>query len=384
MPYENGMYTRENDFSRTQYNEAKLGAYYTDVGHMKSLSPLFSYTGDLCYALDPGCGDMEAMFALIDREKAKVCGVELNPQTAGETRKKAGVYALVEGDFTTDLLCTPGVFDFVFTNPAYMEVELDGKKTRLETLYLNRITGVLGKQGVLKKDGILVLVVNFGFFSDRNTLRHLMNHYEIVGAWRFREPEYSRFKQVVFVGKKTGTKVHTKEQVDEFCARFDAEEKIPVLPEVLPAKMRGSVQVPHSDEGALKVFTTREFNADAAMDYLTGKPDLPDFRKWVSRGLTQKTYASTDLEDPPVMPGLGNLFLQEVCGVGNGITGEEGEDLHLARGIVEQVDVVEVTPDPDDSTRAIEKVTTLKKVKMKTLEIVNEGGAPRTYISTLA
>lgn len=380
---------RENDFSRTLYNDAKLGAYYTDTKHMKSLAPLFSYSGDF-YALDPGCGDMSAMFTLLNKEKNKnakwCCGVELNSETASELRQNPNIFALVEGDFTQDLMSTSNSFDFVFTNPAYLDVdgeEADGKKKRLEMMYLERLCGANNKAGLMKKGSILVLVVNFSFFSERDTVRFLMNRFETLHVWKFRPDEYKKFKQIVFIGRRVQNKIHLKEEVDEECKKYDSEDKFEVLPEVLPDELVGSVEVPHSNEGDLKRFTSIEFDFMAAAETLFRQPDIPDQRKWLSDKLTQAPYTSTDIEDPPVMPGLGNLFMQEVCGVGNGKTGDEGKDLHLARGIVDKISVSEAVPDETNKQKMVEKVTTMSKVKMKILEIVNEGGMPKTYISTL-
>ena len=381
--------TRENDFSRTLYNECKLGAYYTDLAHMKSLSPLFKYSGDF-YSLDPGCGDCSAILTLLDKQHndyAKwVCGVELNSETAAQVRENPDIYALVEGDFTQDVMATPNSFDFVFTNPAYLDVadeEQNGKSKRLELLYLERLVGVNGKSGLMKKGSILVLVVNLSFFSDRNTIRFLMNRFDTLHVWRFRDGEYAKFHQVVFVGRRANNRVHLKDEVDAEVGKYSSADKIPVLPEVLPEELVGSVEVPHSNEGDLKRFTSSEFNFNQAAETLLHQPAIPDYRRWLNRKVSMKPYAATNIDTPPIMPGLGNLFMQVVCGVGNGVTGDEGKDLHLARGIVDKVSVKEVVPDEKDRSKTVEKVTTMSKVKMKILEIVDEDGGPKTYISTL-
>ena len=283
-------------------------------------------------------------------------------------------------------MSTPNVFDYVFTNPAYLDVndeEPNGKKKRLELLYLERLCGVNGKSGLMKKGSILVLVGNLSFFSDRNTIRFLMNRFDTLHVWRFREPEYSKFHQVVYIGRRANNRVHLKDEVDAEVEKYASAEKIPVLPEVLPAELVGSVEVPHSNEGDLKRFTSSEFDFNLAADTLLKQPDIPDYRKWLSKKTSQPSYTSTDIDDPPIMPGLGNLFMMEVCGVGNGVTGDKGKDLHLARGIVDKVSVSETVPDEKDHTKMVNRVTTMSKVKMKILEIVEENGQPKTYISTL-
>lgn len=382
------MKARENDFSRTLYNKGKMGYYPTDPAHCDSLAELFKPSGYF-YALDPGAGDMTAMLHVVDKKQnpdAQVCGVELNPKLAEACRENPDVFAVVEGDFTQDLMATPNAFDFVFTNPAYLDVadeEPNGKAKRLEMLYLERLCGVNGKQGLMKKGAILVLVVNLSFFSDRNTVRFLMNRFDTLHVWRFRDEEYAKFHQVVFVGRRSNNRVHLKDEVDAEAEKYDSKDKFPVLPVHMPPDLVGSVEIPHSSEGDLKRFTSNEFDYNLAAESLLKKPPLPDYRKWLTKKTTQNSYAATNIEDPPIMPGLGNLFMEEVCGVGNGKTGDRGKDEHLARGIVDKVSVKETVPDEKDHSKMVEKITTMSKVKMKILEIVNEGGKPKTYLSTL-
>ena len=56
-------------FSRTVANEARLGAYYTDVSHCRSMSGLFKFPeGEKVCVLEPSIGDGAAAIAVTGRE----------------------------------------------------------------------------------------------------------------------------------------------------------------------------------------------------------------------------------------------------------------------------------------------------------------------------
>ena len=386
------MYTRENDFSRTMYNEAKLGAYYTDTEHCASLRPLFNWTGKF-NAIDPSIGDGAALIETVgsDNDLATLYGVELNDHTAAQTEQNPHIEALVLGDFTTDLLCTKNVFDFVFTNPPYIEVEENGKKERMEQHFLDNIGGNASKEGIIKKGGILVAVINYKFFSSRSTLRYLVNRFDILHVWKFRPSEYAKFHQVVVVARRCGNRVTMVDAMNEIEASYDSEDKIEELPEVLPKELVGTVDVPTSQEGALKRFTTKTFDAYGAFDFLlnaniTNDKQMDDMKRWEGKKLSEKAHSDLSIGRPPIMPGDGVIYTAMVCGAGNGITGEEGVDMHLQEGISEKVENVEYIPDENDPYNEIAKVTTSTKIKMKTLEIVADKSMPKgvkTYITTL-
>ena len=387
------MYTRENDFSRTMYNEAKLGAYYTDTEHCKSLRPLFNWTGSF-NAIDPSIGDGAALIETVGKgnELANLYGVELNDKTVEETRENPYIKALVQGDFTTDLLCTKNVFDFVFTNPPYIEVEGEnGKKERMEQHFLDNIGGNASKEGIIKKGGILVAVVNYNFFSSRSTLRYLVNRFDILHVWKFRPEEYAKFHQIVVVARRCSNKVTMVDEMDKIVEKYDSVEKIEELPLVLPDDLVGTVDVPCAQEGALKRFTTKAFDAGEAFDFLlnaniTGDKQMDDMKKWESKKLSEKAHSNLSIGRPPIMPGDGVIYTAMVGGAGNGITGDEGVDMHLQEGISTKVESCEYVPDTSNPENEIAKVVTSTKIKMKILEIVEDMTMPngvRTYITTL-
>ena len=55
---------KQNMFSRTLFNESKLGAYYTDPVHAAKIGRLFRLQGECC-VLEPSFGNAEALKAFL-------------------------------------------------------------------------------------------------------------------------------------------------------------------------------------------------------------------------------------------------------------------------------------------------------------------------------
>ena len=78
---------KQNTFSRTVFNDSKLGAYYTDPVHAAKIGRLFRLQGECC-VLEPSFGNAEALKAFLSQcERADEAGsvhtfgVELNRET---------------------------------------------------------------------------------------------------------------------------------------------------------------------------------------------------------------------------------------------------------------------------------------------------------------
>ena len=57
-------FSNQSSFSRTLYNDAKLGAYYTDAGHTERMGRMIRLLGETS-VLEPCCGDASALAALL-------------------------------------------------------------------------------------------------------------------------------------------------------------------------------------------------------------------------------------------------------------------------------------------------------------------------------
>ena len=367
MTFSNTRY-RENSFSRSTANEAKMGAYYTDVAHCTSLSGLFLFPeGKEVSVLEPSIGDGSAVIAATDREHNEdihIFGVELNESVAKQTAENPMIEECLNADFTDGVKISNRAFSFCFGNPPYMDDEddVDGARGRMERTFLSRVT-----ESYLKKGGILVWVIPYRIFADPGSIRYFLRHYETLGVWRFRNEEYAKWKQVAYVGRKKSPSYPSAEEVKAEVAKYDAPEKIPVLPFSFEGtEYWHSIEAPESKSEELTLFTTMLFDADRAVELLQSHPPLETWRKIVGKKLTQEAFAATSLGRPPIPLKKDSLYLLATSGAGQGVAGTPGEDLHLQRGVAEVVEDVEFVQSEDGTNQM--KVTSRTQVTMTVIE----------------
>ncbi len=165
--------------------------------------------------LDPCAGTGEPAAAIGAALGAQTYGIELNEVRAAAARGRLD--RVLGGDaFATRL--SNGAFSFLFCNPPYHD---DEEKLRLEHRFLQHLSRALCPGGLLL------------FVIPRRRLevsaRYLANHYERLAAWRFPDPEWSAFGQVVLVGAKKPWVV--PDPAVERLVRAWSVEDLPVLPD---------------------------------------------------------------------------------------------------------------------------------------------------------
>jgi SAM-dependent methyltransferase len=138
--------------------------------------------------LDPCAGTGEAAALLARSLAAESFGIELNEQRAA-----------VAGDHLDQVLATSafsvrlanGAFSCLFLNPPYDD---DDEKRRLEHAFLTSLTRALCPAGVLV------------FLLPQRRLavsaRYLASHYADFLAYRFPDPEYDAFRQMVLFARR--------------------------------------------------------------------------------------------------------------------------------------------------------------------------------------
>ena len=324
---------RVSDFSRSLNNQAKLGAYYTDVEHCRALSHFFQFPEDeevVC--LEPSIGDGAAIKACIGKvegDNKHIFGVELNRQTSEETKKDKLIDQVLTADFLYGTTISHSSATFVFSNPPYSTE--DGLRT--EELFFDKF------HNILKPGGVLVFVIPFHVFTMKSFFVKLWNRYEFQHVYKFHEGEYAKWHQIVLIGIKREqrtnllkderdrllTEVYTEELLEEL--PFDyAGEKIPVLP---------------SATDNLKTFTTVLFPYEDclnAMDKGILKGTVDSFLESMVRKLTPETYDDGKEKICPIHPNKDSMYLLGVCGAGSGLCGsEEKGNLHLQRGVVKMI-----------------------------------------------
>jgi len=361
---------RNNSFSRTTANEMKMGAYYTDPDHCSVIGQLFKFPDDEVSVLEPSIGDGTAVKCVTDkanRDNVKIFGVELNDSVATEVKSDPMIQACVSADFTNGVNIRNNAFSFCFGNPPYMDDDdtEDGKRGRLERTFLELVT-----QRYLKIGGILVWVIPYRIFADNSYFRYLLSRYETLGVWKFWPEEYSKWHQVVFVGRKIPTRVCLADTIAAEYAKYATDDMVPTLPRTFEGtELYESIEVNPSSSDEITLFAPRVFDVLAALNFLsTHKDAVEDYSKAVSRKVTQKEYTSSDLGRPPIMPKPDSLYLMATSGAGQGMAGTLGKDAHLQRGIAEVIEESVVTPNPSDPETDIVTVTTRTKVSMTIME----------------
>jgi len=165
--------------------------------------------------LDPCAGTGAPAAAIGAALGAQTFGVELNEDRAAEARGRLD--RVLCGDaFATRL--SNGAFSVLFCNPPYHD---DEEKLRLEHRFLQHLTRALCP------GGLLVFLV-----PQRRlelSARYLANHYDRLAAWRFPDPEWAAFGQIVLVGAKRPWAA--PDAAAERLVRAWSTEDLPVLPD---------------------------------------------------------------------------------------------------------------------------------------------------------
>ena len=80
---------KQSGFSRSLFNDMKMGAYYTDPEMCRRIGLLFSFPDEEVSIIEPSIGDASAVMEVLDKRGAdsrKVFGVELNAETYAKVK----------------------------------------------------------------------------------------------------------------------------------------------------------------------------------------------------------------------------------------------------------------------------------------------------------
>ncbi|HEY3500665.1 MAG TPA: DUF6094 domain-containing protein, partial [Polyangiaceae bacterium] len=178
--------------------------------------------------VDPCAGEGAAVFGLAERfENATVhtCEMERTRHAALKVRAEARDYWDVQlalhGDaFRVDVSEGGSKAHLLYLNPPY---DLDPVHARLEERFLARFTRTLSRDG-----GLLVFVVPY--YALAASADTLAREYELEGCYRFPEPEFAAYKQVVLFARRTSERLEpdasVAAQVREWAESVDG---MPVL-----------------------------------------------------------------------------------------------------------------------------------------------------------
>lgn len=356
-----------NSFSRTRGNEAKMGAFYTDLSHCRDISNLFVWPDEEVSILEPSIGDASAVIEATGKAKRRrIFGVELNDTTAEETKKNPQVEAVLKADFTNGVMIRKGCFSFCFANPPYLSEYDDDGSYRIEKVFLEKIANYL------KVGGILVWIVPHSQFEETSHHRLWMKHFDTLVAYKFREEEYSKWKQVVVIGRKVRVRDgFYPAEVAEHIQKYHVGKL-----EELPSNLTPTIEVLPSPSDGVDLFAPRKFDEGAVYRHLCGMDmGVPgEICNIMERKLSIPIFLESELLRPPIPPKKDSLYLLATSGSGQGYTGsEETLDLHLQRGVAEIVEDIRLPDSDEDDERVVSSMVVTSRTAITMTVVQNDG-----------
>lgn len=356
------MIVKQSGFSRTLYNEAKNGAYYTDPDHCMRIGRLFRVQGETCI-LEPCIGNAKAIESFIEGTECeagdvKVFGVDIDKGAYEEAEQRTCVSYCINADFLTEVKITSKAFSLCFCNPPYISTG-EYQSKRMEQRFVEKI------HGYLKPEGYLILIVSLHTLGDYDFLMSLLGHYTCEGLWRFDDKEYEKYHQIVFVGRKKQQIGVFNIEIERFSKKLDLK-MIPYLPSQDVA-VNFKYDVEESLESDVELFTETVFKPE--QNYLAlSQSSLYDS---IRNNIFLEQYSAVNIGRPPLPLKKDLTYLCAISGGGQGIVGtEEEQDMHLQRGSVKVIEESSYNENDEGKTSS-ETVRTRTQISLCIIE--NDG-----------
>ncbi len=287
--------------------------------------------------LDPCAGEGKPLKALKGGAYdwySRTYGIELDGERRLELAKRSD-HSL--GGDAFQAVIGHGQASVLFLNPPYdvgagsaLTDGTVGKQERKEVAFLKRF------EPTLKPGGVLVYLVPAATLSE-SLLRWLSRRFERLAIWRFPDPEFERFGQVVLLGqRREGAPGPDDAAVSRLKVMLSDPLNLPELTEERAAEEAsrlGRYQVPESDE--IAPFRLAVISGEEAM-LMAAKSPL-----WsLVAPRSAKTPGGGEGVEvdglPPIPLDGGMLALTVASGVIHGSVGTS-ESAHLIRGSVQRV-----------------------------------------------
>lgn len=200
---------------------------------------------------DPCCGPGDALEAICPGQY--LFGMELHTTRALQAKQRPFIKVLA-GPFENCTISNRS-FGFIHLNPPYDWVVGGGE--RYEEIFLYRATNYLAPRGILE---YLVPIALFQY-RGQAVLQFLLENYRDIRIFKYPEPEYHQFKQLVVFGiKKPQERVTaSQEWYEKQLARITTLE----IPE-LSLQKEPLYQVPAVNPGVIRVFRVNHYDEELA------------------------------------------------------------------------------------------------------------------------
>ncbi len=198
----------------------KAGFYPTPLEVVELTSHLIRrpFQGERFRLLDPCCGEGEALHVLGERLGVKeTYGIELDSARAKSAAKV--LKQVLAGSFES-MRSNWNAFSLLYLNPPY---DVDEETKRLEHQFLTKLTPYLQSGGIL-----IFVIVQKNLIKE--TARFLSSHFENIKVFRFPDPHFERFHQIILTGAKRFSKTRDP-RLETTLNRYreSSPDKLPIL-----------------------------------------------------------------------------------------------------------------------------------------------------------
>ncbi len=305
--------------------------------------------------LDPCTGTGEAAATVARALGAESYGIELNEERV-ETARERLDHVLATSAFSVRL--AHGAFACLYLNPPYAE---DEEKRRLEHAFLTSLTRALCPAGVLV------------FLVPQRRLavsaRYLASHFENMAVYRFPDPEFTAFRQVVlFATRKRQAALDPVTQ-----AHLQAWSEAELMPLPDEPGETSLLPVPALPSGDI-LFAPLFFDpASAAVE-------AQRRGVWAHPDLVERLWPAEAASVRPLMPlRRGHLALLVAAGLLNNVTLQQDGQRVLVKGRTTKVMQPVETEDTNVQVEreVLRTVVTLLDLATGQIEVIEQGrGSP--------
>ena len=291
--------------------QMRMGYYPTPERITDLIRERFTFPSGPFAALDPCAGEGIALDQFTRGTQAATYGIELDDTRAGEAAERLRT---VRHSAIEDMKVSHKAFSLLWLNPPYdwqaEQVDADGdrkgKCQRKELTFLRRAVPWLCPGGIM-----VYVIPESAWIED---IRRLIAYkFEDVCAFRFPDPEYEQFGQIVVVGKR---------------AVSDMPRPAPVLRDDMGEFQKKTYILPITNPD-IKIFQTNKVDK-STMEKLVSCSGL--WTKFLSRSRGMQRGSAAG-KRPPLPLHSGHLSLMLAAGVLDGVIGNNG-DSHVIKGKV--------------------------------------------------
>ena len=320
--------------------QVKMGYYPTPTRVVELIRSMILFEDRKANVLDPCSGEGLALEALTRETKTETYGIELDGERAKAAKKRLD--HLVHAGYE-QVEISPQGFGLLFLNPPYD----DGEGERKEVTFLRDMIDTL------IPEGILVYIIPQGRLS-RTAGAILSSNFTQIRVYRFPDPEFEAFKQIVVLGRKTRWPVDNAREL----ARLEGlpNTDLPPLPENLEWPPYG---LPRTENAIVRARGAKP------EELVRMAQTSPLFTRL--RDLTLPATLGR-MGQPPTRLHFGHLGLLLAAGRLNGLVGK-GADRHIVVGKPEKhiIRSSETEEDAKGNTIQIDKRLETFKVTIKML-----------------